>query len=119
MHRGTLINVVGAPVAGYKLEFERNHVPSAIKHFELFPIGDVDTEHIVDSTDDKHSIDDVPRGRVESLAVQVKPPGVSRNYRGGGCKDCTGEARSAGSWDWVEAGTAGLINAGVRVMGGW
>ncbi|BCR88852.1 uncharacterized protein ACHE_50050A [Aspergillus chevalieri] len=81
--RGTLINVVGAPMAGYKLEFERNHVPASrqhYQHYELFPIGEVNVQHIVDSEDEVHSVDDSPRGEIEIVATQVKQPGISENF---------------------------------------
>jgi hypothetical protein len=55
--RGTLIKIVGAPMAGYKLEFERNHIPASrqhYQHYELFPIGEVDVQHIMDSEDGVH-----------------------------------------------------------------
>lgn len=81
--RGTLINVVGTPMAGYKLEFERNHVPASRQHYQhygLFPIEQVDSVNIVDSEDEVHSVDDSPRGEVEIAAAQVKPPGISENF---------------------------------------
>lgn len=69
-------------MAGYKLEFERNHVPASrqhYQHYELFPIGQVDSVNIVDSEDEVYSVDDSPRGEVEIAAAQVKPPGISEN----------------------------------------
>lgn len=77
---GTLINIVGAPMAGYKLEFERNHIPASRQSYEIFPLADVDSSNIVDSTTDEHSIDDIPRGNIEIAATQVAPPGMSENF---------------------------------------
>ncbi|PLN82765.1 hypothetical protein BDW42DRAFT_166106 [Aspergillus taichungensis] len=80
---GTVIHVVGAPMAGYALEFKRNHSPASIPHsHEICPIGQVASAHIVDSTDAAAapSIDCQPKGDIEIAAAQVPPPGISENF---------------------------------------
>ena len=81
--KGTVIRVVGAPMAGYALEFKRNHSPASIPHsHKICPIGQVASAHIVDSTDPAAaaSIDCQPKGDIEIAAAQVPPPGLSRNF---------------------------------------
>lgn len=84
--KGTLINAVGAPMAGYMLEFKRNDYPATTQqgHCEFFPIGEVDSRHIVDdAADENHEIastDSEPRGELEMAAKRVRTPGVSENF---------------------------------------
>lgn len=82
--KGTLINAVGAPMAGYILEFKRNDCPATTQqgHCEFFPIGEVDSSHIVDSAanDEVASTDSEPRGDLEMAAARVRTPGVSENF---------------------------------------
>ncbi|KAH8429306.1 uncharacterized protein LDX57_006973 [Aspergillus melleus] len=80
-HRGTLINVVGAPMMGYGLIFQRNYMPATTGHDELVPIGSVACDHIVDtSASGTASEDSTPRGTLEILAAQVPPPRISENF---------------------------------------
>lgn len=78
--KGTLIHVVGAPMAGYKLEFKRNYRYAATRQsYEIFPIGQVHSANIVDSTDDDQKEDSDPKGNIEIAAAQVPPPRISQN----------------------------------------
>lgn len=83
--KGTLVNAVGAPMAGYMLEFKRNDCPVNTQqgHCEFFPIGEVDSSHIVDAAEDavvSSSSDSEPRGELEMAAARVRTPGVSENF---------------------------------------
>jgi hypothetical protein len=78
---GTLIHVVGAPMAGYRLEFKRNYCPEASNQpHTVTNIGQVYASHIVDSTSGLQSIDDRPNGNIELVAAQVPPPRISENF---------------------------------------
>ncbi|CAI7643085.1 unnamed protein product [Penicillium glandicola] len=78
--RGTKIHAVGAPMAGYVLEFKRNYNPSIDPHDQTFEIGQVQSSNIVDSPDAAPSIDSTPRGRIELAATQTPTPGISQNF---------------------------------------
>lgn len=84
LSKGTLINAVGAPMAGYILEFKRNDVPAATQQerCEFFAIGEVDSSHIVDAAadDEVASTDSAPRGELEMAAARVRTPGVSEKF---------------------------------------
>jgi hypothetical protein len=78
---GTLIHVVGAPMAGYSLQFKRNSCPDAeAPPRTLTPIGQIHATHIIDSAHSAQSVDDRPRGNVELVAAQVPPPRISQNF---------------------------------------
>lgn len=79
--KGTLINVVGAPMVGYELQFERNHCPAVTtQSHEIFPIGQVHSDHIADSLNDNQRVDYDPKGDLEIAAAQVPPPRISENF---------------------------------------
>lgn len=79
--RGTLIHVVGAPMAGYTLEFKRNYCPEeSTQPHSIVAIGAVYSENIADSVGDVQSVDSTPRGNVERAAAQVPPPRISQNF---------------------------------------
>ncbi|KAI2793095.1 hypothetical protein POX_b03143 [Penicillium oxalicum] len=79
--RGTLIHAVGAPMAGYILEFKRNYSPDLTqRRHETFAIGQVHSSNIIDSTDTAITKDSTPRGNIEIAASQVPTPGVSQNF---------------------------------------
>jgi hypothetical protein len=49
---GSLIHVVGAPVAGFSHEFKRGYDPTQTnQRYQIWPIGQVDSSHIVDFPD--------------------------------------------------------------------
>ena len=78
---GTLVHVVGSPMAGYMLEFKRNYCPEASDQpHTVTPIGQVYADHIVDSVSDLKSVDDRPNGNIELVATQVPPPRISANF---------------------------------------
>lgn len=79
--KGTIIHAVGAPMNGYKLEFKRNYSPDAtdIPH-QTFRIGEVDSEHMVDSMGDESTLDSDPQGDIEKVASQCPTPGPSKNF---------------------------------------
>lgn len=88
--RGSLINVVGAPMTGYQLEFERNYHYHCNNdqddyHSEICPIGQVDSSNVVDSTttttpNQKQTKDSKPQGNLEIAASHVPAPGISENF---------------------------------------
>lgn len=84
---GTVIHVVGAPMAGYMLEFKRNYSPTKAaaeegqQHEIIYPIGEVSASNIVDSTDNEQSRDNSPRDTLEREAAMVPPPRISENFR--------------------------------------
>ncbi|PVI07834.1 hypothetical protein DM02DRAFT_714171 [Periconia macrospinosa] len=77
---GTFINVVGAPMAGFQLEFKRGYDPSATaqKH-ESFQIGQIHSHHVHDWAGEK-SIDSTPRSNLETVASEIPPPRKSENF---------------------------------------
>lgn len=78
---GTLIHAVGAPMAGYILEFKRNYCPDATQQrHETFAIGQVQSSNVVDSTNTAASKDSTPRGNIEIAASQVPTPGINQNF---------------------------------------
>ncbi|KFY32545.1 hypothetical protein V493_00096 [Pseudogymnoascus sp. VKM F-4281 (FW-2241)] len=79
---GTLIHVVGAPMAGYMLEFKRNYSPTMTQEpHEMYPIGEVFAANIIESTSNGRSRDNKPRDKLEREAAQVAPPRISENFR--------------------------------------
>lgn len=78
---GTLIHVVGAPMAGYQLEFKRNYsVALTQQPHTKYPIGQIDSQHIVDNANNTRSSDSTPKGAIELTASQVPAPGISQNF---------------------------------------
>ncbi|KAM5441476.1 hypothetical protein MferCBS31731_003547 [Microsporum ferrugineum] len=66
---GTLIHVVGAPMAGYQLAFKRNYsIVSTNQQYTRHEIGRIDSRYIVDAADDLRVIDSTPKGAVEIAA---------------------------------------------------
>ncbi|OOQ89258.1 hypothetical protein PEBR_17055 [Penicillium brasilianum] len=80
--QGTLIEAVGAPMAGYMLEFRRNYSPSndSIENYEIIPIGEIDSANIVDDDSGIKRADADPRGDIEIVASQIPTPGISENF---------------------------------------
>ncbi|BCS22029.1 uncharacterized protein APUU_30254A [Aspergillus puulaauensis] len=79
---GTLIQVVGAPMVGYVLEFKRNYCPDLTQRANsLFALGQVDSANIVDSgAPSKEFVDTIPNGNIEIPASEVQPPPISENF---------------------------------------
>jgi hypothetical protein len=81
MQIGTVINVVGAPMIGYSLEFKRNYSPAADQQHQIItPIGQINSENLVDSKNGQEGADSTPRGNVEIVAARVAPPRISQNF---------------------------------------
>ena len=80
--QGTLIEAVGAPMAGYMLEFRRNYSPpnDSVENYEIIPIGEIDSANIVDDESGVKSADANPRGDIEVVAAQIPTPGISENF---------------------------------------
>jgi hypothetical protein len=78
---GTLIHAIAAPVAGYTLQFKRNYAPEASKQLhQSWAIGEVDSQHVVDSTGTDKTNDSNPRGHIEKVASQCPTPRISENF---------------------------------------
>ncbi|EZF31562.1 hypothetical protein TMEN_2707 [Trichophyton mentagrophytes] len=78
---GTLIHVVGAPMAGYQLEFKRNYfLKDTQQQYTRYDIGQLDSRYIEDSSGGALIRDSLPKGAVEVAASQVPPPGISQNF---------------------------------------
>ena len=66
---------------GYILQFERGYDPSMTKQTHtIMPIGQISSQHVVDSTNNEASIDSVPRCNVRTAAARVDPPRMSQNF---------------------------------------
>lgn len=80
--QGTLIEAVGAPMAGYMLEFKRNYSPpnDSVENYEIIPIGEIDSANIVDDESGVKSADVDPRGDIEVVAAQIPTPGINENF---------------------------------------
>ncbi len=77
---GTVIHVVGAPMAGFQLEFKRGYDPSATaRKLEKFEIGHIHAQHVHDWTGAR-SIDCTPKSDLEKVASRIEPPGISKNF---------------------------------------
>lgn len=64
--QGTKIHAVGAPMAGYILEFKRNYNPSLEIHDQMFPIGQVSSFDIIDSPNAAPSVDSTLPGEISN-----------------------------------------------------
>ncbi|KAI1774801.1 hypothetical protein F4818DRAFT_418984 [Hypoxylon cercidicola] len=81
---GTVYHVVGAPMCGYIHEFKRNYDVydgSDTEDLEkLVPLGSVDSRYIYEPTTTKFSKDDTPRAELDTIALRVPAPGLSKNF---------------------------------------
>lgn len=77
---GTLIHVVGAPMAGYQLEFKRCYNPDrTTRSKEVTIIGQIDSQYVHDWSGGSIT-DSTPRGNLEMVAAQIQPPRISENF---------------------------------------
>jgi hypothetical protein len=77
---GTVIHVVGAPMAGFSLEFKRKYKPAETRRApNLVPIGFVLAQH-VHIFQGERGEDTTPRGNLELAAAQIQPPRASANF---------------------------------------
>lgn len=80
-HVGTLIHVVGAPMAGYSLEFRRNYKPAESNEpHETVSVGQIANQFVRDETHTQRVRDNKPNGPIENLASTIRPPGISQNF---------------------------------------
>ncbi|KAL4960401.1 uncharacterized protein BDV14DRAFT_145804 [Aspergillus stella-maris] len=79
---GTLINVVGAPMAGFYHEFKRGYNPErdSIEPYKTHTLGNVRDSHIFDSPEDVRRTETEPKGDLERAAVQIPAPRASENF---------------------------------------
>lgn len=84
---GTIIQVVGAPMAGFQLEFKRLYaIALTPQPYMRYPIGQIDSQFIADDPDNVPTapttpiIDSIPKSAVELAASHVRPPGISQNF---------------------------------------
>lgn len=78
--RGTLIHVVGTPVSGFTLQFERNWKPEKTnRRFERVDLGAVLVTNLSDYADGSRFTDSRPQGQLETEAARVRPPGISQS----------------------------------------
>lgn len=78
---GTLIHVVGAPMAGYTLQFKRHYNPDASHQLHTTAlIGSVKAQHIIDTKTSPKISDDNPKDDIERAATRVTPPRISQNF---------------------------------------
>ncbi|QSS66056.1 hypothetical protein I7I51_06907 [Histoplasma capsulatum] len=81
--RGTMIHVVGAPMAGYRLEFKRNYaINLTLQLYTRLAIGQIDSQHIVPDSDPQAPLvtDSSPKCAIEVAATQIPPPAISQNF---------------------------------------
>tara|TARA_R110002003_G_scaffold214_40_gene16331 strand:- start:8484 stop:9047 length:564 start_codon:yes stop_codon:yes gene_type:complete len=77
---GTVIHVVGAPMAGFSLEFKRRYSPKeTARRPELVPLGSVNAQYVHKFEGNRGS-DTTPQGNLEQVAAQVPPPRASANF---------------------------------------
>ncbi|KAH7092036.1 hypothetical protein FB567DRAFT_588349 [Paraphoma chrysanthemicola] len=77
---GTVIHVVGAPMAGFSLQFKRCYNPADTRRLtNLVPIGSVVAQNVHDFQGGRVE-DTTPRGNIELAAAQVQPPRASANF---------------------------------------
>ncbi|KAK0103141.1 hypothetical protein ONS95_014941 [Cadophora gregata] len=80
--KGTAIHVVGAPMAGYMLEFKRHYSPAeAEEKYEMWRIGETSEENVKDFAGNEFIREHTPRDNLEREATRVPPPRISENFR--------------------------------------
>ncbi|KAI1905855.1 hypothetical protein LOZ12_005065 [Ophidiomyces ophidiicola] len=82
---GTLIHVIGAPMAGYQLEFKRGYnLATTHQLYTQVSIGGIDSQHISDLPANLSAgiaiKDSIPKCSMEVAATQVLPPRISENF---------------------------------------
>ncbi|OAL69832.1 hypothetical protein A7D00_5871 [Trichophyton violaceum] len=86
--KGTVIHVVGAPMAGYQHEFKRNYNPFMSKTFHaVVQIGQIDKSHIAYPQGDNFEKSDTPIGdlevtnkRCQEWTVEFVDKLIEKNY---------------------------------------
>ncbi|KAA8649262.1 hypothetical protein EYZ11_005530 [Aspergillus tanneri] len=78
---GTTIQVVGAPMVGYTLEFKRNDAPmNTTGSYTQVTIGQVHSDHVRDAPNANPLTKSTPINDLEVAASQVPPPRISQNF---------------------------------------
>lgn len=84
---GSIIHVVGAPMAGFQLEFKRQYAITLTQRpYTREPIGQIDSQYLADDLFDTSTIsstpirDSTPKCEIELVASQIPPPGISQNF---------------------------------------
>jgi hypothetical protein len=78
---GTIIHVVGAPMAGFCLEFKRNFDANRDQDLkEVIRIGSIDETHVADPPVTDFSRDEKPICALEVAATKIPPPKKSENF---------------------------------------
>lgn len=79
--RGTVIHVVGSPMAGYQHQFKRNHACGSAQDLEsLVQIGSVDSAYVTDPPTYVYSEDDTAIGQLDAMALRIPAPRRSENF---------------------------------------
>ena len=78
--KGSLIHAVGAPMAGFSLEFKRNYDPEeSKKRHTVIPLGEVPASSVVDPVVNVKE-ETVARDDLERIAEKVPTPRASVNF---------------------------------------
>ncbi|KAL6400319.1 hypothetical protein AUP68_16017 [Ilyonectria robusta] len=78
---GTVIHVIGAPMAGFHLEFKRNFDANRDQELkEVILVGSINGIHVADPPFTNFSREDKPICTVEAVATQIPPPRKSENF---------------------------------------
>ncbi|QKX58274.1 uncharacterized protein TRUGW13939_05396 [Talaromyces rugulosus] len=78
---GTRIHVIGAPMAGYRLEFKRKYsVDLTQQPHTAYLIGQIDSQYLADDGNIKAGDYYTPKGAIELVASQIPPPRRSQNF---------------------------------------
>ncbi|KAI9835729.1 MAG: hypothetical protein M1819_001907 [Sarea resinae] len=80
--RGSLIEVIGAPMVGYRLEFRRAYrLADTPQRYTLVPLGLVQAQHMqYPPALEEGSDETVPKNDMERAASAVPPPRISQNF---------------------------------------
>lgn len=78
---GTIVHVVGAPMAGFCLEFKRNFDANRDQHLnEVIRIGSINQAHVADPPTTDFSTDERPICALEVAAAKIPPPKKSEDF---------------------------------------
>ena len=78
---GTLIHVVGLPMAGFRHEFKRNYDISQTTRLEkMVRIGWLESKLVYDPETQVVTVEDTARGQLDNEATKLPAPGKSKNF---------------------------------------
>ncbi|EEQ90662.2 uncharacterized protein BDCG_05782 [Blastomyces dermatitidis ER-3] len=78
-----MIHIVGAPMAGYRLEFKRNYaINLTLQLYTRLAIRQINSQHIVPDSDPQAPLvtDSSPKCAIEVAATQIPPSAISQNF---------------------------------------